>query len=74
MNQFKKRIKNDKRITDSILVMQDSAYISREVSREKGAAEQLLRAKCKKEKLTRIEVITEWGDPRNWKQRKCNKS
>jgi len=34
---------------------------------ECALAELRLRAKCRWEKMTRIAVIMEWGDPRKWK-------
>lgn len=40
--------------------------ISEEVSRENGEAEQRLVWKCRWEKMTRLAVILEWGDPRKW--------
>ncbi len=42
--------------------------ISDEVFKEGGAPERWLRAKCNWEHMTRMGVIQEWGDPRDWKE------
>jgi hypothetical protein len=43
-----------------------SIRIEEEVRKENGKAEQLLRAKCNWEHMSRLAVIREWGDPRLW--------
>lgn len=40
--------------------------IQSEVAHRGGHAETLLRAKCSWERMSRIGVVMEWGDPRTW--------
>jgi len=47
--------------------LQRAKQINQEVHEEGGEAEQRLCAKCNWEHMTRIAVILEWGDPREWK-------
>lgn len=39
--------------------------LSKEVAAD-PKADALLRAKCQWEQMTRMAVLKEWGDPRNW--------
>lgn len=49
------------------LSIQEAGRISMEVRQEGGVAEEKLCEKCRWEKLSRLAVIIEWGDPREWK-------
>ena len=40
--------------------------ISSEIYAADGKVEEALRAKCNWEHMTRMAVILEWGDPREW--------
>jgi len=40
--------------------------ISKLVYKENGKAEELLRTKCRWEQMSRLDVIENWGDPRDW--------
>jgi hypothetical protein len=48
------------------MTLQDARRVSKEVSTVGGRAEELLRAKCRWEQMTRLAVLMEWGDPREW--------
>lgn len=40
--------------------------IQKEILKEGGEAEEKLKAKCRWEKMSRIKVVLEFGDPREW--------
>jgi hypothetical protein len=44
----------------------EAMRINDEVRAKGGKAEELLRAKCRWERMSRLAVIKEWGDPREW--------
>ncbi len=46
----------------------DALVISRLLYEQGGAAEERLRAKCQWEHMTRMGVILEYGDPREWEK------
>ncbi|MBN1764845.1 MAG: hypothetical protein JW860_06270 [Sedimentisphaerales bacterium] len=42
--------------------------ISDLLHRQGGSADKALRNRCEKEKMTRLDVILQWGDPRKWQE------
>jgi hypothetical protein len=51
---------------DMAVVTEAQLKLLEEVRRDPVAAERL-RAKCQWERMTAIQVLIAWGDPRNWK-------
>jgi len=45
---------------------EEALALSRTIYDGDPVAEELLRAKCQWEKMTRLAVLKEWGDPRTW--------